>query len=271
MNINNINNGNMDPAESRRLAFERRCKLCQLIHTNPELYKDIHSQILELGMSNTRGVHYINERIESEHLQLPLFNKNNFDAHFGSHITIEDKVNKELSKLNPSSITARPVTPEVGQLVEDMVRRKVGNEVNDYLNMDQLRIQLQEKADLIDTIIEKKDENGNQIIDKDAIETFTRIIDRIRNIIVDLNKIRQSRQIISNIMQSTVEKLSMKLMRQFMAEFDNIQQQIESLNVDPIRLNNIIQTSKVNIASILGTTAREVMSEIIMAYKLGTK
>jgi hypothetical protein len=138
--------------------------------TVPEVFKDLHYQVLEVGLSQNRAMNYINNRIDSESLQIPKINNQNMSTHFATHITIPERINAELVKLGPGQEHLRQVNPEVGVYIEDMVRRKVGNDVNDYLNLDQLRAQLMDKMTIMDELVAKTDDQGNSMVDLAAYE-----------------------------------------------------------------------------------------------------
>ena len=118
------------------IIYEYRCKLCQMSRTHPDLFRDVHSQILESGLSMNRAMNYINARIDSEQIDCAKLNNQNMKAHFNAHVAIPDRVNQELARVPgaPAAPTLSSVNPAIGHEIEDMVRRKVGNEVNDYLN-----------------------------------------------------------------------------------------------------------------------------------------
>lgn len=176
------------------VIFEQRCKICQMAKSNPDLFKDLHYQVLEVQSSHNRAMHYINNRIDTETLAITKLNNQNMSVHFSSHIMLPDRVAAEVTKqISPGQQQLKDVVPDVNNYVEDIVRRKVGNEVNDYLNLDHLRAQLMEKLEFIDEMVTKQDPDGKKYIDLDVLTHYTNIIKEIRACITDLNKIRQSK------------------------------------------------------------------------------
>jgi hypothetical protein len=250
------------------ILFEHRCKLCQLAKTHPDLFKDIHIQVLEVGSSMNRAMNYINHRIQTENLQLPPFNNQNFSVHFASHITIPERVITEVARMSPSPPALKDINPEIGSFVEDIVRRKVGNDVNDYLNLDSLRAQLNEKLELLDEIVESADASGNKTINMDAMGYYTTIAKEIRSCIVDLNKIRQSKQLMSTIIKSLIEKATFETVRQLSREYDQIKHDMVSQGVDPIIATRVDQTLRIKLAEIIAVTARAAIEDVTRTYKL---
>lgn len=251
------------------VLYEYRCKICGMANTNPDLFKDLHIQVLEVGSSLNRAMNYINNRIDQENLQIPKLNNQNMSVHFASHITVPERVNYEINKASPTPPSLKEVNPEIGSFVEDIVRRKVGNEVNDYLNLDSLRAQMMEKLELLDGIIERETSTGAKVVDLDAMQHYTSLVKEIRNCIIDLNKIRQSKQLMSTIIKSLIEKNSYDIMRQFGRHFNSMKQELIDGGIDPALVTKIDQDLRMRTAEIVAETARSAVADVLRTYKLG--
>lgn len=256
-------------AGSSPIVYEYRCKICNLANSNPDLFKDLHIQVLEVGSSLNRAMNYINNRIDQDGLQIPKLNNQNMSVHFASHITLPERVNHESARSSPTPPSLKDVNPEIGSFVEDIVRRKVGNEVNDYLNLDSLRAQMMEKLELLDGIVEKETPSGDKIVDMDAMSHYTTLIKEIRNCIVDLNKIRQSKQLMSTIIKSLIEKNTFETVRQLSREYDQIRQDMLAAGIDQVIATKIDQQLRIKLAEIVATTARAAVEDVTRIYKLG--
>lgn len=255
-------------SEKPQVVFEFRCKICKMANTHPELYKDLHSQILEVGSSMNRAMNYINARIDNEQIPLAKLNNQNMGVHFSSHITIPDRVNSELSKLTvASNPTLTSVNPAIGYEIEDMVRRRVGNDVNDYLNLDQLRSQMMEKLEILDEVV-TVEKDDKKLIDFDALTQYTSLIKEIRATIVDLNKIRSSKQLMNMVIKSLVEKQTFQVVRELSREYDQVKQDLLAAGVDQAVVVRVDQQMRVRLAEIVATTARSVIDDVSKAYKL---
>ena len=85
---------------SPKLAAQ--CKLCKLLQTHPELWTEVHEQVLVQGMSKSQVVRWLNSRIEilnvdlEDEEKLPTFSDQNFSKHFSQHITDFDKMSLNL-------------------------------------------------------------------------------------------------------------------------------------------------------------------------------
>lgn len=255
-------------ATQSQINWEYRCKICQLANTQPDLFKDLHVQVLEVGSSLNRAMNYINNRINNENLQIPTLNNQNMSVHFNSHIAIPNKVIHEVNSNSPTPPSLKDVNPEIGSFVEDIVRRKVGNDVNDYLNLDSLRAQMMEKLELLDGIVEKKTAAGDTIVDMDAMSHYTTLIKEIRNCIVDLNKIRQSKQLMSTIIKSLVEKTTFETVRQLSREYDQMRQDLIANGMDQALAIKVDQQLRMRLAEICATTARAAIEDVSRMYKL---
>lgn len=250
------------------VLFERRCKICTMAQANPDLFKDLHIQVLEVGSSLNRAMNYINSRIDTEQLQLTKLNNQNMSVHFASHITIPERVVSEIARATPAQPALKDVNPEIGSFVEDIVRRKVGNEVNDYLNLDSLRAQMMEKLQLLDDVVERETPTGEKTVDLDAMGYYTTLIKEIRSCIVDLNKIRQSKQLMTTIMKSLIEKSTFETVRQLSREYDQVKKDMLAAGVDQAIVTKTDQTLRIKLAEIVATTARAAIEDVTRTYKL---
>ncbi len=249
------------------VIFEWRCKICQMAKSYPELFKDLHSQILEVGSSQNRAMNYINSRIDNEQIPIAKINNQNMGAHFSSHITIPDRVNTELARLGPANPTLVSISPEIGHEIEDMVRRKVGNEVNDYLNLDSLRSQMMEKLDFLDEVT-TREVDGKKLVDLEAMSQYTTMIKEIRNTIVDLNKIRQGKQMMNMVIKSLIEKQTFQVVKELSREYDQIKKDLLDAGVDNTIVVRMDQALRIKLAEVVATTARAAIEDVTRAYKL---
>jgi hypothetical protein len=255
-------------AQPPQVVYQYKCKICKMSDTNPDLFRDLHSQVLEVGASLSRAMNYINSRIENEQIPLTKLNNQNMGVHFSSHIAIPDRVNSELSRIaasNGPSLTS--VNPTVGHEIEDMVRRRVGNDVGDYLNLDQLRVQMMEKLEMLDTVV-SMDVDGEKKIDFEALTQYTSLIKEIRSTIVDLNKIRSSKQLMNMVIKSLVEKQTFQTVRELSREYDQVKQDLISAGVDNAVVVRVDQNMRIRLAEIVANTARSVIEDISRTYKL---
>ena len=87
-----------------------QCKLCKLLQTHPDLWTEIHEQVLVQEMSKAQVGRWLNSRVKilnvdlDEKEKLPIFSDQNFSRHFSHHITDYDKMNLKLKNI----ITAAP-------------------------------------------------------------------------------------------------------------------------------------------------------------------
>jgi hypothetical protein len=260
---------NITQSGNNPVLYEYRCKICNLANLNPDLFKDLHSQVLEVGSSYNRAMNYINARIDNEQIGIPKLNNQNMSVHFSSHITLPEKVNHEITRNSPMPPSLKDVNPELGGFVEDIVRRKVGNEVNDYLNLDSLRAQLLEKLELLDGIIEKETPSGDKVIDMDALGYYTSLAKELRACIVDLNKIRSSKQLMATMIKSLIQKNTFETVRQLSREYDQIRQDLLDAGVNEMLVTKTDQALRIKLAEVVANTARSAVEDVTRQYKLG--
>lgn len=251
------------------VVFERRCKICQLAQTAPDLFKDLHYQVLEVGSSLNRAMHNINNQIDQNGLQIQKFNNQNMSAHFGSHIMLPNKVTTEVNKLlAPGQIPLKEVNHDANTYVEDLVRRRVGNEVSDYLNLDHLRMQLMEKVDFLDSIVTKEGEDGKKYVDLEALSQYTSIIKEIRACIIDLNKIRQSKQLMNMVIKSLIEKSTFETVHKLSREYDQVKLDLRDAGVPEDIIIKVDMNLRFKLAEIVANVARSCIEEITRTYRL---
>ncbi len=251
------------------IIFQYRCKICQWAQQNQDLFKDLHTQVLDVGSSYNRAMHYINARIEDEKIPVDKINNQNMSSHFSNHISLPDRVHVGINKTFGNA-ALKDVNPDMGQFVEDIVRRKVGNDVNDYLNLDQLRNQIMEKLELLDGIIERKSEDGKtSLVDLDALGAYTSLVKEIRSCILDLHKIRSSKQLINVAIKSLIEKYTFEVARQMTREYDVTHEDMLKAGLEPSAALKLTQGLKLQAARIIAETARSAIEDVIRSYKLG--
>lgn len=253
------------------IIFEHRCKICNMAKTSPELFKELHFHVLEVGSSHNRAMNLINARIENEAVGVPKLNNQNMSVHFSSHIMLTDKVpNASGSLLAPGQSKLAEVNPEASDYVQDIVRRKVGNEVNDYLNLDHLRAQLMDKLEFLEDIVTKEEANTQKkFVDIEVLDRYVSIVKEIRSCILDLNKIRQSKQLLNIIIKSLVEKNTFAIVQQLSKEYDASKTEMMNAGVPEDVVNRIDYNHRIKLAEVVATTSRAAIEEVTRTYKLG--
>lgn len=252
------------------VIFEHRCKICQMAKSHPDLFKELHFHVLEVGSSHNRAMNLLNSRIDSDHLDIVKLNNQNMSVHFASHIMIAEREPGSNGKyLAPGQSKLSEVNPEVSGYVEDIVRRKVGNEINDYLNLDHLRAQLMDKLEFLDQIVTKETEDGKKYVDIETLDRYVSVTKEIRACIVDLNKIRQSKQLMSVIIKSLVEKNTFAIVQLLSKEYDSTKATLLAAGVSEEVVNRVDYDQRIRLAEVVATTARAAVEEITRAYKLG--
>lgn len=255
--------------QSTTVVYQYRCKICQYAQSHPDLFKELHQLVLESNLSFTRAMNIINDRIAQQNIDIPKLNNQNMTVHFNNHISLSDRLPSEAQKqLAGSNPALRFVNPDVGMFVEDMIRRKLGNDVNDYLNLDRIRSMLMEKLEILDGITESVNLDGSVSVDLSAMDRYVAVIREIRSCITDLNKIRQSKQLVSMVIKSLVEKNTMDIVRQMAREHDQVMKDLIDAGVDAKLVDNIKLKLGMRLAEVVAVTARNAVSDVLRSYKL---
>lgn len=251
------------------VQYQYRCKICQLSVSHPDFFKDMHQMVLEANLSLTRAMNVMNDRIDKQVLDIPKLNNQNMSVHFNSHISLAERMTNEAAKAVASGNPAlKDINPEVGMFVEDMVRRKLGNDVNDYLNIDRIRSMLTEKLEILDGMIARTDSKGEPEIDFEALPHYVSIVREIRKCVTDVNKIRQSKQLVSLVIKSLVEKNTIDIVRQMAREHDQVMKDLLAAGVAESIVNDTKLKLGMRLAEVVAVTARNAVSDVLRTYKL---
>jgi hypothetical protein len=236
---------------------------------NADLFKELHQLVLESNLSQTRAMMIINDHIEKRNLQIAKLNNQNMVTHFSNHISLSDRMANEVLKTTATKDQALvDVDPEVGEYVEDMVRRKLGNDVNDYLQLDRIRAMLMEKLEVLDGVVIESELDGSTKVDYEAMPHYVTMIREIRKCIVDVNKIRQSKQLISLIIKSLVEKNTLDIVRQMAREHEQIMKDLLDDGVPDTVVQKTRMKLGMRLAEVVAVTARNAVTDIMRSYKL---
>jgi hypothetical protein len=211
----------------------------------------------------------MNDRIDKQVLNISKLNNQNMSVHFNSHISLAERMTTEAAKAVASGNPAlKDINPEVGMFVEDMVRRKLGNDVNDYLNLDRIRSMLTEKLELLDGMVARTELNGDVKVDYDAMPHYVAIVREIRKCVTDVNKIRQSKQLVSLVIKSLVEKNTIDIVRQMAREHDQVMKDLLAAGVAESIVNDTKLKLGMRLAEVVAVTARNAVSDVMRSYRL---
>lgn len=252
------------------VLYQYRCKICQLSSSHPDFFKELHQLVLEANLSLTRAMNVMNDKIDRQALDIVKLNNQNMSVHFSNHISLTERMVNETSKtINPGNPALRDINPEVGLFVEDMLRRKLGNDVNDYLNLDRVRSMLTEKLEILDGMIARTglDEADTQI-DFEAMPHYIALVREIRKSVTDINKMRQSKQLISMVIKSLVEKNTIDIVRQMAREHDQVMKDLLVAGVPEQVVNDAKLKLGMRLAEVVAVTARNAISDVMRSYKL---
>ena len=89
------------------VKLSNRCKVCNLIKTDPELWEELHRLVFEKGYNKSRATRWLNGQLKArfsadanaESAEFVEFNHVNVNRHFNKHVSSLDKVKMELSKI----------------------------------------------------------------------------------------------------------------------------------------------------------------------------
>jgi len=119
----------------------RKCKLCNLLKTNQDLWAKVHNKVIEDGLSKSVECKWLNGQVEALNLnlpedqQLPAFNVQNFTNHFTKHISDSDKMKVVLDKALKKKKRDTSFSDAQVAMNESMSQKKINEEVDDLLFM----------------------------------------------------------------------------------------------------------------------------------------
>jgi len=274
------------------LIFEHRCKICQLSKEAPDLFKELHELILVQSWLRSRAMNVINTKIREEGRPLKILNSVNMTMHFNKHVQLDERVATAVNKAESqtpevSVVPRRPrladIAPEAAGAVEQMLDQKVGSELQDYSNLNDLIEIAREKLSLLDQHIEVETSigpdgqpqigsDGKPIVRKglslEALQVYTKLISELRNCIVDLNKVRRSGSLMLLAMRSLAEKFSRSSSIQMIAEFEAVATLCRKHNIPESEIMHAVEGLKMRTVDILIDNARIAIDEVMAQYKI---
>jgi len=118
----------------------RKCKLCNLLKINQDLWVAVHNKIIEDGLSKSVVCKWLNGQVETlntnlpKDKKLPTFNTQNFTYHFKKHISDSAKMKIELDKALKNRRDTSFSDAQIA-MNESMSHKKISGEVDDLLFM----------------------------------------------------------------------------------------------------------------------------------------
>lgn len=120
-----------------------KCKLCNLIHTDKDLWTDVHKKILNEGLKRTHVCKWLNKRIEvlnanrtPSQPEIVAFNVSNFTIHFKKHVSSTKQMKAELRVAVKEAPRANdgftPDEQEVASAVTDAEQEELVASYKDY-------------------------------------------------------------------------------------------------------------------------------------------
>lgn len=250
-----------------QLRYEFRCKICRLSQEHPELYIQIHEMVLKERLTYTAALQRANHYIEEHQLGIALLNIVNIGSHFRKHIGADQRVAMVISQeIEPPSFSP---PPKVAKAMQKMVDEHVGDEVDDFRNLDNIRSRLTAQLDVLENQLNTVDPVTKATrLSHQAVGLYKELIGEIRNCINDLNKMRQSERLIKTVVQQLLDRMTFAIIPQLLDEYTIIAEELSHHGTPTEIVRNIDERLRTKTAQIIATTARAAVVEIQRTFKL---
>ena len=192
-----------------------QCKLCRLLHLNPDLWTEIHDKILKQGESQASVCRWANSKIETinaaftdEKAKLPELSVQNFSRHFKYHNNME--LHKDLKRqrflLNNRNENQQGFSDEEVDYVKMYTEEYASNALSEYEVMCTMVNTLERKLWEYDAQYKKKDLNSpNRRININEIEGYQKQIESLFKLKLELAKFRNTSLVTGQAVRSAVE------------------------------------------------------------------
>lgn len=260
----NLSARNLDFTQIR---YEFRCKICRLSQEHPELYLQIHEMVLKERLTYTAALQKANHYIEEKQLGIALLNIVNIGSHFRKHIGADQRVAMVIAnEIEPPSFAP---APKVAKAMQRMVEEHVGDEVDDFRNLDNIRSRLTTQLDVLETQLNTVDPLTKATrLSHQAVGLYKELIGEIRNCINDLNKMRQSERLIKTVVQQLLDRMTFAIIPQLLDEYTIISEELAHHGTALEVVRNIDERLRTKTAQIIATTARAAVVEVQRTFKL---
>ena len=137
----------------RQPKLQNKCKLCNLIHSDRELWREVHERLLEDGVKKTHVCMWLNKRIEilndnrkPNEPEIPKFNVSNFTTHLKKHVSTLKQMKAELRAAVKSSPRANEgFTPDEQSFVSAVIDGEADALAESYRDYPETIAQLEAK------------------------------------------------------------------------------------------------------------------------------
>lgn len=251
-----------------RVRWEYRCKICQLAIKLPTIYQKLHDLILKDKRSYNSSVAEVNAYIAQHRLRVHPLNMPNILTHFKKHIGIETQVQLAISRQNMTPVV--PTQAQVAQQVlQPTVIDAVGDEVDDFNNLNELRVRITNVLRRLELQLDVMDPATQQVrLDKFAVQSFVALTAETRACIQDLNKMRQSERLLNTVAQTLLDRLTFAIIPQLMEEYKVVTQELAEQGVSPEIVQRVDFRLRTKMSEIITNTARGAILEIRRQFKL---
>jgi len=200
------------------IKLSNKCKVCKLLHTDPDLWEEIHNKVLRDSFPKKAVMNWLNSQVELRNLdrteedQLPLFSEQNFQAHFKKHgdtFVIQKVINQQKALSNGSRLSQGFGfnSAEKGfakKYADNFANEK--DDLNDYLKLSKMITSLENQLWKYDTYLKDKDEqNQNRRPNLTEIESYQQQVNALMDLKTKLSKLKNSSTVAGLAVQAAIE------------------------------------------------------------------
>lgn len=255
--------------EETQTRWEYRCKICQLAIKFPTMYKMLHDLVLKDGMSYNSAMAELNAYIKQHQIKLAHFNMVNILGHFNKHVDIRARAARSIVLATQQSPAIPSSVKPLAQYIDELSAQKAQSEVDDYENLDGIRLKITAVMNKLLGEMEEIDKTDNsKKLSKHGLQLFVGLVSETRACIGDLNKMRQSEKLMNTVVQQLLAKMTFSIIPQLLEEYKSLREELKHQKIPDDIIEMVDLRLRTKTAQIIGSTAHAAVAEIQRQFKL---
>ena len=253
-------------------SLDPRCKICALMRTENDLWKELHRRIFIEGRSHRQTRIWLNQRVEDlnasrdEKNKLPTFGKPNFTNHFSNHLTSFTQVEAYISAANLFS-------PEAKLNPAKAILQATGKDMEDFLRLEALITAVENQLSTYEKSLSAGSVSGPggaspRPVDLKEVKEFQKLVQQQMQMKTALAALQNKKSVAGSALREALERVVdvvMNAMSDSMVELrSNLHQQFAS----PKLADELTRMVRYGIGEPLKSAVPKIHEEVCLKYKI---
>jgi len=210
------------------VKLNNRCKICNLIKVDENLWVEVHNKVIEEKLPNSVVCKWLNSRVDvlNANLDTPLalkFNNANFTNHFKNHISSLDEMKLELKK---TTLKSKDETIAFDEKQKALAGSPIP-EKDSYQKISGFVDIMEENLIAYSDNIKERRSSGNNTISERQIMNYSKFVSDLLTAKQNLSKFRNSEQATMMAVSSAIEYIVQGLATKIVGIADDIKSTLE--------------------------------------------